>query len=120
MGDEADVVISQDTSYPRAHPSLPTTGLFISIRYVANFPRSLLLGTDNASLFVLRAPFSLANFLRWFLHYLLCSPPTSLSALQEVYPDPETFKPERFIEDGKLIGTKYSERGHHAYGFGRR
>jgi hypothetical protein len=43
------------------------------------------------------------------------------SRSQEVYPEPETFKPERFIdEDGKLIGTKYSERGHHAYGFGRR
>ena len=38
----------------------------------------------------------------------------------EVYPVPTQFNPERFIEDGKLIGTKYAERRHHAYGFGRR
>jgi hypothetical protein len=38
----------------------------------------------------------------------------------EVYPEPELFKPERFIKDGQLVGTKYSDRGHHSYGFGRR
>jgi len=38
----------------------------------------------------------------------------------EVYPNPEKYIPERFIKDGGLIGTKYSERGHHAFGFGRR
>lgn len=39
----------------------------------------------------------------------------------EVYPEPETFNPDRFITaEGKVCGTKYSERGHHAYGFGRR
>ena len=38
----------------------------------------------------------------------------------EVYPDPTAFKPERFLEDGKLVGTPYSERGHHGFGFGRR
>ena len=38
----------------------------------------------------------------------------------DVYPDPTEFKPERFIKDGKLVGTPYSERGHHGFGFGRR
>lgn len=39
----------------------------------------------------------------------------------EIYPDPTAFEPERFVnEEGQLIGTPYSERGHHAYGFGRR
>ncbi|KAM0753795.1 putative O-methylsterigmatocystin oxidoreductase [Meredithblackwellia eburnea MCA 4105] len=38
----------------------------------------------------------------------------------ELYPEPETFNPDRFIKDDQLVGTKYSERGHHAYGFGRR
>ncbi|KAJ9102651.1 hypothetical protein QFC19_004760 [Naganishia cerealis] len=38
----------------------------------------------------------------------------------KLYPEPESFKPERFIQDGKLVGTSQSERGHHSYGFGRR
>ncbi|BGP43937.1 hypothetical protein JCM10449v2_007994 [Rhodotorula kratochvilovae] len=39
----------------------------------------------------------------------------------ELYPDPTSFMPERFISpSGELIGTKFSEAGHHAYGFGRR
>ncbi|SCZ89951.1 BZ3500_MvSof-1268-A1-R1_Chr1-3g01685 [Microbotryum saponariae] len=38
----------------------------------------------------------------------------------EVYPEPNVFNPDRFIVDDKLVGTKYAERGHHAYGFGRR
>lgn len=38
----------------------------------------------------------------------------------EVYPEPEKFNPDRFIKDGKLVGTKYSDVGHHGYGFGRR
>ncbi|KAI5479627.1 cytochrome P450, family 2, subfamily U [Pseudohyphozyma bogoriensis] len=38
----------------------------------------------------------------------------------EVYPDPHSFKPERFVKDGKLIGTPYAAQGHHGFGFGRR
>ncbi|GAA5916201.1 hypothetical protein JCM8208_000032 [Rhodotorula glutinis] len=39
----------------------------------------------------------------------------------ELYPEPTSFKPERFISpEGKLVGTKFSDAGHHAYGFGRR
>lgn len=45
----------------------------------------------------------------------------ALVVLQELYPDPTSFKPERFISaEGKLVGTKFSDAGHHAYGFGRR
>jgi len=44
-----------------------------------------------------------------------------LPLVQELYPDPTSFKPERFISsEGNLIGTKFSDAGHHAYGFGRR
>ncbi|GHJ86634.1 hypothetical protein NliqN6_3036 [Naganishia liquefaciens] len=38
----------------------------------------------------------------------------------KLYPEPETCNPERFIRDGKLVGTAQSDRGHHSYGFGRR
>ncbi|KAK4703373.1 hypothetical protein P7C70_g2845, partial [Phenoliferia sp. Uapishka_3] len=38
----------------------------------------------------------------------------------ELYPEPKVFNPDRFIEDGQLVGTKYSERGHFGFGFGRR
>jgi hypothetical protein len=38
----------------------------------------------------------------------------------KLYPDPETCNPDRFIRDGKLVGTAQSDRGHHSYGFGRR
>lgn len=38
-----------------------------------------------------------------------------------VYPSPHQFLPSRFIDEkGNLIGTRYSERGHHGFGFGRR
>ncbi|GAA5824646.1 hypothetical protein JCM11251_005288 [Rhodosporidiobolus azoricus] len=40
----------------------------------------------------------------------------------ELYPDPHRFKPSRFIDEkmGEVGGTKYSDIGHHGYGFGRR
>ncbi|KAG0143259.1 hypothetical protein CROQUDRAFT_192603 [Cronartium quercuum f. sp. fusiforme G11] len=39
----------------------------------------------------------------------------------ETYIDPSRFNPERFIDSsGALTGSKWSERGHHAFGFGRR
>ena len=33
-----------------------------------------------------------------------------------IYPEPELFKPERFIRDGELVGVPRAERGH--FGFG--
>lgn len=39
---------------------------------------------------------------------------------QRLYPDPESFNPDRFIKDGKLVGISLAERGHFSYGFGRR
>ncbi|CAD6584621.1 MAG: hypothetical protein CYPHOPRED_002764, partial [Cyphobasidiales sp. Tagirdzhanova-0007] len=44
----------------------------------------------------------------------LCSQP-------DIYPDPQTFKPERFItSENTLQGVPGSERGHFGFGFGRR
>ena len=50
------------------------------------------------------------------------SPRRSIHHDPLVYPEPESFKPERFLsETGTLIGTEESkERGHHMFGFGRR
>lgn len=39
----------------------------------------------------------------------------------ELYPEPEKFKPERFIDSsGKVVGNKFAERGHFGFGYGRR
>jgi len=37
-----------------------------------------------------------------------------------LYPDPDRYYPDRFLEDGKLVGTALSERGHFGFGYGRR
>lgn len=37
-----------------------------------------------------------------------------------VYPEPEKFKPERFIKDNQLVGVPQSDRGHFGFGYGRR
>ena len=38
----------------------------------------------------------------------------------EVYDDPETFRPERFIRDGKLDTTSVRDPSEYVFGFGRR
>ena len=39
----------------------------------------------------------------------------------DLYPEPQLFKPERFIDsEGRLQGNKFTERGHFGFGFGRR
>ncbi|KAK9900252.1 putative O-methylsterigmatocystin oxidoreductase [Cystobasidium minutum MCA 4210] len=38
----------------------------------------------------------------------------------KVYPEPEKFKPERFIKDNQVVGIPQSERGHFGFGYGRR
>ncbi|MBW0478080.1 hypothetical protein O181_017795 [Austropuccinia psidii MF-1] len=41
---------------------------------------------------------------------------------EETYVDPQKYEPERFLnpDHTKLIGTQWSQRGHHSFGFGRR
>ena len=38
----------------------------------------------------------------------------------KVYPEPEKFKPERFISNNQVVGIPQSERGHFGFGYGRR
>lgn len=33
-----------------------------------------------------------------------------------IYPEPMSFKPERFIRNGKVVGTQWSDIGHHGVG----
>ena len=37
-----------------------------------------------------------------------------------LYPQPEQFRPERFLKDGNVIGVPQAERGHFGFGYGRR
>lgn len=48
-------------------------------------------------------------------HWALHRDPTT-------YTEPERFIPERFIDAStqELVGTQWSDRGHHTFGFGRR